>query len=83
MRIVFVTLVLLFSCPSCFAKKKLHDYTAAVVRNGVVENVIILNDQNKWTPPKGAKAIDISDSKQVGIGWTFDGKKFHAPKDAK
>jgi hypothetical protein len=49
----------------------------AVVRDGVVENVVEWNGDSEWTPPEGATVVAATDS--VGVGWSYDGETFSAP----
>tara|TARA_Y100000310_G_C20334427_1_gene646796 strand:- start:78 stop:296 length:219 start_codon:yes stop_codon:yes gene_type:complete len=41
---------------------------AVVDRNGVVANAIEIEDGASWTPPKGAKLLNKSQSDQADIG---------------
>ena len=49
----------------------------AVVRDGVVENLIIWDGGAEgWQPPEGSIAVLIPDDASVSIGGTYDGEKF-------
>lgn len=50
---------------------------AALVRGGVVENVIIAGEG--FDPGEGCELIAVHDTSLVGPGWTFDGALFAAP----
>lgn len=50
----------------------------AVVTNGIVDNVIELDEQTEWTPPEGSSVINI-DETPAGPGWAYDGTTFTAP----
>ncbi|WP_158248851.1 hypothetical protein [Pseudomonas sp. GW456-12-1-14-TSB6] len=49
----------------------------AVVKNGVVDNLIIWDgDLEGWQPPAGTIAIEIPDSSPVSIGYLYNGSEF-------
>ena len=49
----------------------------AVVREGVVENLVIWDAEVEiWQPPEGAVAVLIPDGTTVSIGSTYDGAQF-------
>jgi len=55
----------------------LADY--AVVRDGVVENVIVWDGQSAWSPPDGTTLVPLPFTKEedgvrrytAGIGWNY------------
>lgn len=50
--------------------------TYAVVKSGVVVNVIVWDGVAEWTPPDGCEMIE---SDEVGVGWAWDGNTFSRP----
>lgn len=50
----------------------------AVIRDGVVENAIVLDPGAQWTPPAGASVVACSDS--VARGWTYADGVFALPQ---
>ena len=53
----------------------------AVIREGIVENVIELDEGSGWAPPDGCTVVAIGDA-VCGPGWTVDGESFTAPADS-
>ena len=52
----------------------------AIVRDGVVENVILWDgDASTWQNPDGTSVIAISEGDPVAPSYTYDGSKFIAP----
>lgn len=49
----------------------------AVVRDGVVENVVVWDGESDWQPPEGTTLV-LSD--EAGPGDTHDGKTFTPPE---
>jgi flavin reductase (DIM6/NTAB) family NADH-FMN oxidoreductase RutF len=49
----------------------------ALIKDGVVVNVIVADDQE--TANLFGTAVEYTDSKPAGIGWTYDGTSFKAP----
>lgn len=49
----------------------------AIIRNGIVENVILWDGEANWSPPPGSVAVQCP--AHVGIGWTYDGSEFAPP----
>lgn len=49
----------------------------ALVKNGIVEQVILWDGVSGWTPPKGMQVVPASDDTQ--IGGKFDGKSLTNP----
>ncbi len=48
----------------------------AVVRDGVVENVVLWDGESDWAPPEGSTLVeDIA----AGPGDVYDGGNFHRP----
>lgn len=50
----------------------------AIVKDGVVVNVVAWDGVSEWTPPEGTQAIE---SPEAGIGWLHDGTAFHRPQE--
>lgn len=48
----------------------------AVVNNGVVVNIAVWDGESEWKPTDGV-AVLAEDG--VGVGWSYDGKKFIKP----
>jgi hypothetical protein len=51
----------------------------AVVRDGVVENLIVWDGNPGWQPAEGSFVVLIPDDSQVAIGDTYDGEEFGPP----
>lgn len=51
----------------------------AVVRDGIVENVILWDGERPWQPPEGTTAVACAT--EVSIGWIYDGDAFQPPPD--
>lgn len=51
--------------------------TYAVIENGVVINVIVLDETDGWTPPEGCISVA---SEVAGIGWTYANGVFSPPE---
>lgn len=49
----------------------------ALIRNNVVENIVLWDGTTRWRPGKDYSAIDCDDT--VQIGWTHDGEGFAPP----
>ena len=50
----------------------------AIVRAGIVENVVLLEDESEWSPPQDGRAALCPD--HIGIGLTYDdGNRWAAP----
>lgn len=50
----------------------------AIIRGGVVENVVEWDGESPWTPPDGTTLELLGDS-PAGPGWTFNGNTFTPP----
>lgn len=50
----------------------------AVVQNGVVTNLVAWDGKSEFKPEKADIVKCVGD---VGIGWSYDGKKFIKPED--
>lgn len=50
----------------------------AIVKSGVVENVVEWDGETAWTPPEGTTLAPLGES-PAGPGWTFDGSIFAPP----
>jgi hypothetical protein len=46
----------------------------AVIREGLVEAVIVWDGVSDWTPPEGTIIESLADWPHVGIGWTYNPK---------
>lgn len=53
----------------------------AIIRDGVVENVVEWDGESTWTPPDGTTLQPLNGS-PAGPGWSFDGSEFTAPPTA-
>lgn len=49
----------------------------ALVRDGVVVNVIVWDGESEWTTPEGCVAVECDNT--VGPRFTYDGKTFSPP----
>lgn len=50
----------------------------AIVKNNVVEGVIVWDGVSEWTPPEGTIIIE---TESAGIGWSWDGNSFQRPPE--
>lgn len=54
------------------------DFAVINSETGIVENVVVLDDVNAWTPPEGCEVKPLGEN--VGIGWTWaDGQWIEPP----
>jgi hypothetical protein len=51
----------------------------AVVKDGVVVNIVVWNGESKWKAPDDSEAILISDGTYIDIGYLYFGSKFSVP----
>ena len=51
----------------------------AIVKNGLVINVVVLSDQTSWEPPDDCELVELQDC--AGIGWGYVNGRFIAPSD--
>ncbi|MEN4566199.1 hypothetical protein [Pantoea agglomerans] len=51
----------------------------AIVKDGLVDNIILWDGGDDWSAPEGCIAVKIKDDQDVGIGYKHDGKKFSSP----
>lgn len=52
----------------------------AVIKNGIVNNVIVADTKEIAETVTGLTCVEISDTPgSPGIGWTYDGTNFSAP----
>jgi hypothetical protein len=51
----------------------------AIVKNGLVINAIVLDEQTAWEPPDGCELVELQDC--AGIGWGYVNGSFIAPSD--
>jgi hypothetical protein len=51
----------------------------AIVKNGLVINAIVLDEQTAWEPPDGGELVELQDC--AGIGWGYVNGSFIAPSD--
>ena len=49
----------------------------AIVRNGIVEQIILLKPESKWKSPEGCECIPCADALHLGATW--DGQEFTQP----
>jgi len=52
----------------------------ALVRDGMVENFIVLDPESDWTPPDGSTAIPVGEE-SVSFGYLYDGETFSPPPE--
>lgn len=50
----------------------------ALIRNGIVENVIV-PPEGEWAAPEGVTLVECDDNDPVGPGHLYDGKTFAPP----
>ena len=50
--------------------------TYAVVKSGVIVNVIVWDGVSEWSPPEGTTIVKTD---TAGIGWLWDGETFYNP----
>lgn len=50
----------------------------AMIKNGLVENVAIVEEGSDWAP-EGFELIDVTDQVEVGPGWAYADGIFTAP----
>ena len=50
----------------------------AIVKNGLVINVVVLSDQTSWEPPDDCELVKLQDC--AGIGWTYANGTVIAPE---
>jgi len=43
----------------------------AVIRDGLVDSVVVWDGEADWTPPEGTVLESLADWPHVGIGWTY------------
>ncbi len=55
----------------------------AVIKNGIVNNVILADTKEIAETVTGLTCIEYTNENPAGIGWTFDGVEFTAPVIAK
>ena len=57
--------------------------TWAVIKNGVVVDVIAWDGQEPFTPPQDTELVefDVDGVNPPGREWTYDGQKFIPPKN--
>ena len=51
----------------------------AVIENNTVVNVIVADTLAIAEEVTKSFCVEYTDANPAGIGWTYDGKKFHAP----
>lgn len=51
----------------------------AVVKSGLVTNVIEWDGESEWTAPEGSQIVLIGANVEAGIGSSYDGSTFTAP----
>jgi hypothetical protein len=50
----------------------------AIVKNGLVINVIVLGEQTSREPPEGCELVELQDG--AGIGWGYADGSYVAPE---
>lgn len=57
----------------------------AVVKNGVVVNIVLWDGENDWEPEDGQIAVPIpppvDNEQEAGIGWSYSDGTFIAPPE--
>ena len=51
----------------------------AVIKDGIVNNVIVADTKEIAETVTGLTCIEYTDETPAGIGWTYDGTNFSAP----
>lgn len=51
----------------------------AIIRNGVVENIIVWDGKTPWTPPEGTEIVKLKSEERVVIGGRRVAGKFLEP----
>jgi len=51
----------------------------ALIKNGVVDNMVLWDGVSEWTPPEGVTLV-MDPPAGVGIGWAYDGASWTAPE---
>lgn len=54
----------------------MNEQRYAVVRDGVVENVVMWDDESEWDPPEGTVLVKSDDASPADL---YDGKAFTRP----
>lgn len=52
----------------------------AIVRDGVIENVVLWDGAPGWAPPEGTQLCELSQEDRAEIGWAWDGAPVVPPK---
>ncbi|NSX05103.1 hypothetical protein [Cupriavidus gilardii] len=52
----------------------------AVIRDGVVENIVVIDDPNAWTPPDGTTIVHVEDGTFFDIGYLYVDGQFVPPE---
>lgn len=50
----------------------------AVIRNDTIENVVVWDGGDDWSPPDGATVHSLPEG--AGVGWRFVGGEWTAPE---
>ncbi|WP_156437992.1 hypothetical protein [Burkholderia sp. BDU5] len=53
----------------------------ALVKGGVVENVILWDGESEWCAPEEMALSPIPGNVSVGVGYSFDGTSYAPPKE--
>jgi hypothetical protein len=52
----------------------------ALIKDGVIDNVIVWDGQTQWTPPEGYTVVNITGiNPSPSIGWAYADGQFIAP----
>jgi hypothetical protein len=51
----------------------------AVIRNGIVENTIVVDSKEEAEEATGLTCVEYTDENPAGPGWIFNGTTFEAP----
>lgn len=52
----------------------------AIIRDTLVENVVLWDGETEWQPPEGTTIVELGDT-IAGPGFTYDGTTFTAPPE--
>lgn len=52
----------------------------AIVEDGVVTNIVLWDGIAEWKHPGQAIDASAKENEFIGVGWTYDGEAFKAPK---
>jgi len=53
----------------------------AIVIGGVVENIVLWDGSEPWSPEKEAQAVQLAEGQVCGIGWIYGVTTFAEPSE--